>query len=69
MAEEMDDDLNFPQEEIGTILTTVTESVLETAEWDEKKVAGWINEIVEKVMKQLIEMKYPYKFVVTCMLI
>ena len=69
MAEEMDDDLAFPGEEINAILQQVVELVLETAEWDEKKVAGWINEICEKTMQQVIEMKYPYKFVVTCMLI
>ena len=69
MAEENDDDLSFPQEEINGILQTVVETTLETAEWDEKKVPGWINDICDKTMKQLIEMKYPYKFVVTCMLI
>ena len=69
MAEENDDDLSFPQEEINQILQTVVETTLETAEWDEKKVPGWINDICDKTMKQLIEMKYPYKFVVTCMLI
>ena len=51
MAEEMDDDLNFPSDTINEILTAVTGTVLEEAEWDEKKAAGWINEIVEKVMK------------------
>ena len=69
MAEEMDDDLSFPSEEIKIILEQVIESVLETAEWDEKKVPAWINEIVEKSMKQIIELKYPYKFIVTCMLL
>ena len=39
----MDDDLSFPSEEIATILQQVVEQVLETSEWDEKKVAGWIN--------------------------
>ena len=28
----------------------------------------WKNQIIEKVMKQLIDMKYPYKYIVTCML-
>ena len=69
MAEENDDDLSFPQEEIQTILTNVIETVLDGAEWDEKKAAGWINEICEKTMKGLFDLKYPYKYVVTCMLI
>jgi dynein light chain Tctex-type 1 len=37
--------------------------------WDEKKVPFWINEICEKTMHGLLELKYPYKFIVTCMLI
>ena len=30
---------------------------------------GWINEIIEKAMKSLSELKCPYKFIVTCMLV
>ena len=55
------------------------EGVLATAQWDEKLVPQWINEICEKSMKQLMELNRPYKFVgkslprsmsaiVTCML-
>ena len=39
------------------------EGVLATAQWDEKMVPQWINEICEKSMKQLMELNRPYKFV------
>ncbi len=54
------------------------EQVLATAQWDEKMVPQWINDICEKAMKQLMELNRPYKFLgksqlgfqplVTCML-
>ena len=69
MAEEMDDDAGFPSEDVQRCLTEVSESVLETAQWEEEKVPGWINDIIEKAMKSLCELKCPYKFIVTCMLV
>ena len=39
------------------------EAVLATAQWDEKLVPQWINDICEKSMKQLMELNRPYKFV------
>ena len=69
MAEEMDDDAGFPSEDVQRCLQEAAESVLETAQWEEEKVPGWINDIVEKAMKSLSELKFPYKFIVTCMLV
>ena len=69
MAEEMDDDAGFPQEEVETILRETIQEVLESANWDEAKVPLWINEICEKSMKRLVDMKMPMKFIVTCMLV
>ena len=39
------------------------EAVLQTAQWDEKMVPQWINEICEKSMKALMELNRPYKFI------
>ena len=69
MADDFDDEVGFPSETINGIVQQVCENVLEHAQWDEKKVPGWINEITESIMKQLVEMKRPYKYVVNCMLI
>ena len=39
------------------------EAVLQTAQWDEKMVPQWINDICEKSMKALMELNRPYKFI------
>ena len=67
--DDVEDDAGFPQEEVNRCVTEACESILESAMWDEKMVPIWINQIVEKSMKSLIDMKYPYKFIVTCMLV
>ena len=69
MAEEMDEDQTFPQEEVQRCMQEACESVLETAQWEEEKVPGWINEVIEKAMKSLSELKTAYKFIVTCMMV
>ena len=69
MADEIDEDAGWPQEEINAALTVAVEQELETANWDEQQVPQWINNIVENAMKNLLDLRLPYKFVVTCMLI
>ena len=68
MAEEMDDDTGYPDEEVLASLTQATTDTLETASWDETKVPQWIQEITEKSMKALIDLRTPYKWIVTVML-
>ena len=41
--EGVEDDNNFPQEEIDTKVQEVAEEVLKEAMWDELKVPMWIN--------------------------
>lgn len=38
------------------------EQVLVNAQWDEKMVPQWINDITEKAMKELMALNRPYKF-------
>ena len=69
MAEEMDDDAGYPEEEVQTALLQAATDTLETANWDESKVPLWIQEITEKSIKALVELKTPYKWIVTVMLV
>ena len=69
MAEEIDDDAGWPNEEINQAITQQCETILADAMWDEKKVPNWNNEICEKCMKALVDLKLPYKFIVTCLLV
>ena len=69
MTEEMEDDAGFPNEDVQRCISEAQEAVLESAQWDEEKVPLWINEIVERCMKGLSEIKSPYKYIVTCMIV
>ena len=69
MTDILDDDMSFPNDEINDLVMNIITSVLETAVWDEKKVPHWINKICEETIEKLIDAKYPYKFIVNCMLV
>ncbi|CDW75888.1 UNKNOWN [Stylonychia lemnae] len=61
-------DNGFPSEEVEKCVQDSVEQVLANAQWDEKMVPQWINDICEKAMKQLTELNRPYKFMISCML-
>ena len=67
--DDVDEEASFPNDDIKPILEQVSIEILENASWDEKMVPLWKNEIIEKVMRQLVDMKLPYKFIVTAMLV
>ena len=67
--DDVDEDQGFPSEDVQRCIQEAAESILETVNWDESKVPQWINEICEKSMKSLIDLKTQYKFIVTCMLV
>ena len=53
MVEDMDaveDDNNFPVEDVETKVQEIAEEVLKEAMWDELMVPIWINQICEKSM-------------------
>ena len=58
----------YPGEDIERCATDVAEEVLNGAMWDEIMVPQWINTICEKLMKQLVGLNKPYKFMVTCIM-
>lgn len=67
--EEIDEDAGFSgaQEAIKGCLENAAEAVLNEQEWDEKKVPGWVNEICERTMENLLKLNLPYKYLITCM--
>ena len=69
MADDIDEEAGFPDEEIQQTLETAVINTLENAMWDESKVPQQINDIIEKTMKLLNDLKLPYKYIVNCMLI
>ena len=68
-AEIDEDNCGLEKELIDNSIGEICQQVLETAQWDEKMVPIWQNQIIEQVMKRLISEKMPYKYIVTCMLV
>ena len=64
-AAELEDDNQFPNDDIETKIQEVVDEVLKDTMWDEKLVPIWINTISEKLMKQLTDMQKPYKYMIT----
>ena len=70
MADEIDEDAGWPSDEINQIVTDTCTSILEPEpHWNEAKVPFLIDEICSRIIKELVEKKLPYKFIVNCMLI
>ena len=63
--EGLEDDNQFPNDDIETKIQEVVDEVLKDTMWDEKLVPIWINTISEKLMKQLTDMQKPYKYMIT----
>ena len=70
MADEIDEDAGWPAEEIDQVVTDACTSILEPEpHWNEAKVPLLIDEICTRIIKELVDKKLPYKFIVNCMLI
>ena len=68
MAEESEEEGGYPQEDIQKCMQEAIDQILENVSWDEAKVPIWINQICERITKGLVELKAPYKYIVTCTL-
>ena len=70
MAEELDEDAGFPDEEVQECLQRAIEMVLEKeTDYDETKVAKQVNDITEKTMSNLAVLKLAYKYMVNVMIV
>jgi dynein light chain Tctex-type 1 len=50
------------QEDVSNLLR----SKLAGEQWNPVKVDGWVEDVVTSILKELAELKKPYKFIVTC---
>ena len=66
--DDLDEDLTYPAEDVEKHVQDTAEEILKDATWDEVKVPQWINQICETLMKRLLTLRKPYKFIVTCVL-
>ena len=63
-----DEDMTYPVEDVEKLVVDSADEILRDATWDELQVPIWINQICELIMKRLLTLKKPYKFIVTCVL-
>ncbi|KPI89673.1 outer arm dynein-like protein [Leptomonas seymouri] len=50
------------QEDVSSLL----HNKLANEQWNPMKVDGWIEDVVTSILKELADLKKPYKFIVTC---
>ena len=53
------EELAFVSEEIDQLVTPIIENVLKNENFDEKKVAQWIDKICEQSMQELVNLGKP----------
>jgi len=63
------EELAFIPEQVEPILWKVVEDVLKPVAYDEALVQQWIDTICSRCLKELADMKKPYKYVVTCQIV
>ena len=70
-GEEFDDEeqeITLNSDKITEILEEAMKQTLHGQQWQAKKVEGWTSNIIEHCLKRLSEMKKPFKYIVTCVI-
>lgn len=58
----------FAQEDVEGVVKQALQQVLADVQWDEEKVKGWTNSIIDHTLKGLQALSKPFKYMVTCLL-
>jgi dynein light chain Tctex-type 1 len=66
--EDQHEELSINSEKISDDITGIVKGKLAVEKWNGKKVDLWVKDIIEISLKYLSEMKKPFKFVVTCVI-
>ena len=66
--EDQHEELSINSDKITEDMSNVIKAKLGQEKWHSKKVDGWIKDIIEIGLKSLSEMKKPFKFVITCII-
>lgn len=67
-GEDLHEDIKIPSEKISEEVELLVKQKLQSEKWSPKKVDGWTKDLIENILKVLAEMKKPYKYVVTCII-
>jgi len=60
------DEVTFLSEPVEQNILESIEGTLKESFFDDSKVQGWVDEIISKVNKDLVELNKPFKYIVTC---
>jgi len=63
---ETSDEVMFIPEPVEAIMYDAIESVLKDKMYNDQSVQGWIDEICSQITMELINMKKPFKYMVSC---
>lgn len=66
MDEQTSDEVTFIVESAEAICYDAIEAVLKDKFYNDQHVQGWIDDICSRITLELIEMKKPFKYIVTC---
>eukprot|EP01001_Neometanema_parovale_P003370 NODE_14399_length_447_cov_436.898148_g14100_i0.p1 GENE.NODE_14399_length_447_cov_436.898148_g14100_i0~~NODE_14399_length_447_cov_436.898148_g14100_i0.p1 ORF type:complete len:138 (+),score=45.58 NODE_14399_length_447_cov_436.898148_g14100_i0:61-414(+) len=62
------EEITLNSDKITEILDETMKAVLNSVQWNSKKVDQWTSNIIEQCLKRLAEMKKPFKYVVTAVI-
>ena len=68
LEDDQHEELTINGEKITEDVNNTVRQKLGTEKWHPKKVDGWTKDIIDATLKSLAEMKKPFKFVVTCII-
>ena len=69
MDDDQHDEISINTDKLGDDIHTFCKTKLQAEKWQPKKVDGWSKDIIEFTLKSLAELKKPFKYVVTCMIV
>lgn len=64
----VEEDLAISNEAIQEDVSTLLRSKLGNEEWNPAKVDTWTDDIASSILKELAEMKKPFKYIVNCVI-
>lgn len=64
--DEQHEEMGIDTEKVMDSIRDTMKQKLQQERWAAKKVDGWVKDIVEATLKVLADMKKPFKYVVTC---
>lgn len=66
--DEQHEDVSINTDKVSEDINNVVRQKLGPEKWNPKKVDGWTKDIIETTLKSLGEMKKPFKYIVTCVI-